>query len=229
MALETVEGKGPRATAKRRTGTDADLLKSHAARRWRALRFSTCCRCAMRCPQTTAGSRRHGSIVVWLSWRSTDRVATRSARRLANTGSVSSIPIPIPICWRTPPKPIISLPFFGTFTSQVSNGRVRTAGHLLGVKLKAGISCNRPEETPSMPSYASQCRAAPCAGRYRAIGRWPTGGQGDGSAVTVTARETAELPARAECPPAGRRAPRRKTDQRWFRAWQTPWRAPAAV
>ena len=44
IALKTVEGKGPRVTAKRRTGTDAGLLKSHAARRWRALRFRTCCR-----------------------------------------------------------------------------------------------------------------------------------------------------------------------------------------
>ena len=44
MALKTVEGKGPRVTAKRRTEADAGRLKSHAARRWRALRFRTCCR-----------------------------------------------------------------------------------------------------------------------------------------------------------------------------------------
>jgi len=44
MALKTVEGKGPRVAAKRRTGTDAGMLTSHAARRWRALRFRTCCR-----------------------------------------------------------------------------------------------------------------------------------------------------------------------------------------
>jgi hypothetical protein len=65
IALKTVEGKGPRVTAKRRTRTDAGILKSHAARRWRALRFRTCCRCAMRCPPTTTGRRRHCSIVVW--------------------------------------------------------------------------------------------------------------------------------------------------------------------
>jgi len=91
IALKTVEGKGPRVMAKRRTGTDAGLLKSHAARRWRALRFRTCCRFAMRCPQTTTGSRRYCSMIVWVSWRSADSVATRSARRLRNTGSVRSI------------------------------------------------------------------------------------------------------------------------------------------
>jgi len=42
MALKTVEGKGPRVTAKRRTGIDAGMLKSHEVRRWSALRFRTC-------------------------------------------------------------------------------------------------------------------------------------------------------------------------------------------
>ena len=42
MALKTVEGKGPRVTAKRRTGIDAGILKSHEVRRWSALRFRTC-------------------------------------------------------------------------------------------------------------------------------------------------------------------------------------------
>jgi hypothetical protein len=65
MALKTVEGKGPRVTAKRRTGIDAGILKSHEARRWSALRFRTCCKCARRCPQTTTISRRHCSIVLW--------------------------------------------------------------------------------------------------------------------------------------------------------------------
>jgi len=65
IALKTVGGQGPRVTAQRRTGTDAGLLKSHAARRWSVLRFRTCCRCAMRCPQTTTGRRRHCSIVLW--------------------------------------------------------------------------------------------------------------------------------------------------------------------
>jgi hypothetical protein len=65
IALKTVDGQRPRITAKRRTGTEAGILTSHAARRWRALRFRTCCRCAMRCPQTTTGSRRHCSILLW--------------------------------------------------------------------------------------------------------------------------------------------------------------------
>ena len=52
IALKTVAGKGPRVTAKRRTGIDAGMLRSHGARRWRALRFRTCRRCARRCPQT---------------------------------------------------------------------------------------------------------------------------------------------------------------------------------
>ena len=65
MALKTVEGKGPRVTAKRRTGIDAGILKSHAARRCSALRFRTCCKCASLCPQTTTGSRRHCSILLW--------------------------------------------------------------------------------------------------------------------------------------------------------------------
>jgi len=64
IALKIVEGKGPRVTAKRRTGIHAGILKSHAARRWGALGFRTCCRCAMRCPQTTTISRRHCSIVL---------------------------------------------------------------------------------------------------------------------------------------------------------------------
>ena len=33
IALNSVEGKGPRVKAKRRTGADAGVLKSHAARR----------------------------------------------------------------------------------------------------------------------------------------------------------------------------------------------------
>ena len=65
MALKTVEGKGPRVTAKQRTGIDAGMLKSHEVRRWSALRFRTCCTCARRCPQTTTISRRHCSIVLW--------------------------------------------------------------------------------------------------------------------------------------------------------------------
>ena len=99
MALKTVEGKGPRVTAKRLTGTDAGILKSHEVRRWSALRLRTCCRFAMRCPQTTTGSRRYCSMIVWVSWRSADSVATRSARRLRNTGSVRSIYRPQLIFW----------------------------------------------------------------------------------------------------------------------------------
>jgi hypothetical protein len=53
--------------------------------------------CAKRCPQTTTASKRHCSIVVWLCSRSSDSVATRSARSLADSGLVSSIPTPIPI------------------------------------------------------------------------------------------------------------------------------------
>jgi hypothetical protein len=64
IALKIVEGKGPRVTAKRRTGIDAGILKSHEVRRWSALRFRTCCKCARRCPQTTTISRRHRSIVL---------------------------------------------------------------------------------------------------------------------------------------------------------------------
>ena len=65
IALKTVAGKGPRVTAKRRTGIDAGMLKSHEVRRWSALRFRTCCKCAMRLPKTTTGRKRHGSIVLW--------------------------------------------------------------------------------------------------------------------------------------------------------------------
>ena len=123
MVLKTVEGHGRRVAEKRRKGTGAGLWTSHAARRWRAPRFRTCCRCAMRCPQTTTGSRGHCSIVVWLSWRSSDSAATRSARRLGNTGSVRSIPIPIPIpipiSWLPPPKPTICLAYFCNFTMQL--------------------------------------------------------------------------------------------------------------
>ena len=116
MALKTVDGKGPRVTAKRRTGIHAGILKPHATRRWGALRFRTCCKFARRCPQTTTGSGRHWPIVVWLSWRSSDSVATRSARSLGDSGSVSSIPIPIPISWLTPRNPLVCLAYFFTFT-----------------------------------------------------------------------------------------------------------------
>jgi hypothetical protein len=64
MALKTVEGKGPRVTAKRRTGIDAGILRSHEVRRCSVLRLRACCTCARRCPQTTIFSRRHCSIVL---------------------------------------------------------------------------------------------------------------------------------------------------------------------
>jgi hypothetical protein len=52
--------------------------------------------CAMRCAQTTTTSKRHCSIVVWPCSRRSDSVATRSARSLADSGLVGSIPTPIP-------------------------------------------------------------------------------------------------------------------------------------
>jgi hypothetical protein len=45
-------------------------------------------------------------------------------------GSVSLIPIPIPIRWLTTPKPIIGLAYFCTFTLARLCARAPSANHL---------------------------------------------------------------------------------------------------
>ncbi len=111
--------------------------------------------CAMRCPQTTTASKRHCSIVVWLCSRSSDSVATRSARSLADSGLVSSIPTPMPI------PSLIPIPNESAGDAQAKN--------LFSLFLHHHLVCGEdPGLQPYLPGKARRSRPIRWVARKRA-------------------------------------------------------------